>query len=51
MPGKTAVLRQHLNNRRFKIRILAGEFLQSLSSEVFKTQPDKSPSNLVRSHS
>lgn len=50
-PEKTAVLRQHLNNRCFKIHILAGGFLQSRPSEVFKTQLEKSLSNPVWSHS
>lgn len=49
-PGKTAVLRQHLNNRCFKIHILAGEVLQSLSLEVSKTRLDKALSNPVRPH-
>lgn len=47
-PGKTAVLRQHLNSRCSKIHVLAGEVLQSLTSDVFKTQLDKA---LVWCHS
>lgn len=35
--GNIGVLRQHLNNRCFKIYILAGEVLQFPSSDVFKT--------------